>query len=176
MNLDENLGMDSTNVKTFQTRRYTADGEGTVSSVVATLLMGMISGAFFGILASVAGYYGFYLVIIVPLLIGAGIGGVMSQGVQITKNRDPWVTAATALSASLVAITTIHVCDYFSFLNEREQTVSERDIKDALSIKNQTRPLSGRATPPAGPGPRRTAPRLSRDVRPATARPAGGTD
>ena len=135
MHVNQDPGIDRSGLQMFTIRRYQADGEVSSRSVALTLGMGMGAGAMFGVLASIAGYYGFYLVFLVPLMMGAGVGAVMSQGVQVTKNRDPWVTATAALAASLVAITAIHVSDYCSFVSDRDDQVSQRDIRDALQIK-----------------------------------------
>ena len=101
---------------------------------MGTLLLGVIAGVLCGIIASVLGSYGFYLVLLTPLVIGLGVGSIMAKGILWTKNRSPLITTVAATLASLAAVSAVHITDYVYYQAELKYVpVEERQF--ALGVK-----------------------------------------
>lgn len=115
-------------------QKYKADGGFDQTSALGTLLLGSVAGVICGILASLAGYYGFHIIILTPMLIGMGVGAMMAKGIVWTKNRNPWVTALAAVLASFAAIGATHLTDY-SFNQADLKQLPAEDIEFALTLK-----------------------------------------
>jgi len=135
MSLNSNPSLHGSSLSGFRPVRYQPDGDFELNSAAATLLVGAVAGAACGFCASLGGYYGFYLVLLTPLVIGLGVGMSMSKSVTITKNRNPWVTAVAAVIASLVAVTAVHASNYAFFQNDLKQVPAE-ELEIAMVMKD----------------------------------------
>jgi len=135
MSLNLNPSWHDSSLSGFRAVQYKPDGEFEMNSAGATLLVGSVAGAACGFLASLGGYYGFYLILLTPLVIGLGVGMSMAKSVTITKNRNPWVTAVAAIVASLVAVTAVHLTDYAFFQHDIKQVPTE-EIEIAMMMKD----------------------------------------
>ena len=95
----------------FDAQRYRSETWLTPGGVAIFLALLVVGAIILGTLASVIGHF-FWLVVLFPILVGAGLGYIGGFGLKIAKVNSPVFSFIAVFCAAIVAVLTNHFADY----------------------------------------------------------------
>jgi hypothetical protein len=112
----------------FDVKPYRPDGGVTVMGVVLMLGIECSAGLLLGLLSGFIGHW-FYLVLLFPILIGGGLGGVGILGIRLGRVRNPLVGGLIGFLGGCVASTSAMFVQYLFFLEQRSERRAELETE-----------------------------------------------
>jgi hypothetical protein len=110
---------DASSAHRFEVALFKPDGGASHAGALLTLGIAVTSAAVLGALASLIGQ-GFHLVFFFAIAVGLGVGACVSFALKQGKVRDPSIGIMAGAAAGVVAMSTMHYCDYRHFLSKLE--------------------------------------------------------
>ena len=104
-------------LSSFSPAPHRPDGGCPMSGLVMLAVACPIAGLALGVLAGVISQW-FYFIILFPLCIGLGVGGIGAFVVTQGKVRSPLVCGLAGFLGGCVAVLCMHYYDYYSFENQ----------------------------------------------------------
>lgn len=101
----------------FESQPYQAEGGVNPAGVLLLLFLVTASGLLLGGIASLVSRF-FYLIVLFPLVMGAGTGLAGMVGVHVGKVRNVWLAAFIGFFGGCLALFTMHYCDYLHFRSQ----------------------------------------------------------